>query len=92
MMKERRAITAYNKEKKAQEQERTRGEREELKLSREANKQLQQEDRQADKGRRKTTRSINIDNHEIVVEEVEKVPAPINSRGRQINLPSRFRT
>ena len=40
LIKERYAITAHNKEKKAQEQKRTCSKREELKLSRKINKQL----------------------------------------------------
>ena len=95
LVEECRVISIYNKKMKAQEQKRKHVLREEQKLQKQINDQLRKDIKQAPKDKRKKIMPIILDQEDevknVIAEEVIEVPRSINRRGRQINLPERFR-
>ena len=95
LMEERKRIRAFNKSVRMQEAEEKRRQKEEEKTARQASIQLQNDIRQANKGKKKATEHTTAKEKEVIndksEEEVEEAPITVNSRGRKIRLPQRFR-
>jgi hypothetical protein len=95
LLEERKRIRAFNKSVRMQEAEEKRRQKEEEKVTKQAAIQLQNGIRQANKEKKKTMKPTAAKGKEDIIkkteEEVEEVPTTVNSRGRQIRLPQRFR-
>ena len=78
-----------------QEVEEKRCQKEEEKAAKQAAIQLQNDIRHTNKGKMKATEHTTAKEKEDIngksEEEVEETPVAVNSRGRQIRLPQRFR-
>jgi hypothetical protein len=95
LMDKKREEKRLNKEIRLREQEEKKRQKEDDRIARQANLQLQNDTRQAQKGKKKTNKATIIEEEENIsslgVPEALEVVPPINRRGRQLRLPQRYR-
>jgi hypothetical protein len=95
LVKEKKRIRAFNRELRIQEVERKRHQKEEERLAKEADLQLQMDLKQVKGGNKKPPRSSTTKDQKDIIQPaadiVEEVPPTVNRRGRQIRLPHCFR-
>jgi hypothetical protein len=95
LIEERKRIRAYTKSMREQEQAEKRRQKEEMKAAKQADLQLQNDIKQANKGKKKAQEPTAAKEKEDInnksKEDVEEAPTVVNRRGRQIRLPQRFR-